>query len=272
MASKNRTIGICIAGATGNVGRCLVPAVQAAEDLELVSAVSRSAAGSDLGEALGGRPMGMQVEATVDAALVAGVDVLIDYTHPTAICDHINTAIERGISVVVGTSGLQPEDYSVIEAAAKAKKVGIVTGNFSIAAALMQHLALLAAPHMPQWEVIEYNHASKPDAPSGTGTELAELLSAVHRPENTVPESAMIGRSEARGAKIDDTHVHSVRLQGYASACEVIFGMTNQRLTIRHDVEPGGTPFVFGSLFAARAVLARPGLTRGLDSLLFRSS
>jgi 4-hydroxy-tetrahydrodipicolinate reductase len=119
--------------------------------------------------------------------------------------------------------------------------------------------------------VIEYNHATKPDAPSGTGTELAEMLSGVHVPEETVPDSATIGRREARGAKVDGTRVHSVRLQGFASACEAIFGMTGQRLTIRHDVEPGGAPFVFGSLVAARAVMNRPGLTRGLDRLLFRN-
>ena len=267
--SPNRATRICIAGATGVVGRCLVSAVQAVEDMKLVSAVARSAAGRDLGEVLGGTPMNLRVDETVEAALEAGVDVLIDYTHPAAVRGHIETAIARGTSVVVGTSGLRPEDYPPIKAAAEAAGVGIATGNFAITAALMQHLALMAAPHMPQWEVIEYNQPFKPDAPSGTGTELAEMLSAVHAPEETVPESATIGPREARGAVVDGTRVHSVRLHGFASACEVILGMPGQRLTIRHDVEPGGEAFVFGSLFAARAVLTRPGLTRGLDALLF---
>lgn len=270
--SENRAIRVCVAGATGNVGRCLVPAVRAAEDMKLVSVVARSVAGSDLGEVLGGMPMGLCVDETVDAALETGVDVLIDYTHPAAVRGNIEAAIVRGISVVVGTSGLRPEDYPPIEAAAEAAGVGIATGNFAITAALMQHLALMAAPHMPQWEVIEYNQAAKPDAPSGTGTELAEMLSAVHAPKETVPESATIGLREARGAVVDDTRVHSIRLDGFASACEVILGMPGQRLTIRHDVERGGEPFVFGSLFAARAVLTRPGLTRGLDTLLFRNN
>ena len=93
--SPNRATRICIAGATGVVGRCLVSAVQAVEDMKLVSAVARSAAGRDLGEVLGGTPMNLRVDETVDAALEAGVDVLIDYTHPAAVRGHIETAIAR---------------------------------------------------------------------------------------------------------------------------------------------------------------------------------
>ena len=77
MASTER-IRVCIAGATGQVGRCLVPAVVAAEDLELVSAVARRAAGRDLGEALGGNPLGLTIMADLAPALDVGVDVLID--------------------------------------------------------------------------------------------------------------------------------------------------------------------------------------------------
>lgn len=238
----------------------------------LAAAVGRSAAGRDAGKALGLAPAGVVIGASVEAALDAGVDVLIDYTHPTAIRGHIDAAIARGVSVVVGTSGLRHADYPRIEAAAKAANVGIVTGNFALTAALMQHLARIAARHLPQWEVVEYNNSLKPDAPSATGTELAEMLSAVHPPEVDVPDSAFIGEPEARGANVLGTRVHSLRLRGIASACEAIFGMTGQRLTIRHDAEEGGEPFVEGSLIAARAARSRPGLTRGLDSILFESS
>lgn len=268
MASTER-IRVCIAGATGQVGRCLVPAVVAAEDLDLVSAVARSAAGRDLGEALGGKPLGLIVMADLAPALDVGVDVLIDYTHAAAVQDHVLTAIKKGVSVVVGSSGLreyQPE----VATAAEVAGVGVVTGNFALTAALMQHLALIAARHLPSWEVLEYNQAAKPDMPSATASELAELLSAVHRPEPAVAESADgIGPREARGVDIDGTRVHSVRLPGYNGTCEVIFALPGERLIVRHDSIDPGEPFVSGSLFAAREIVKRTGLVQGLDALLF---
>ena len=246
-----------------------MPAVLAAEDLVLVSAVARSAAGRDLGEALGGEPQGLKIMADLGPALDVGVDVLIDYTHAAAVREHVLTAVKKGIPVVVGSSGLreyQPE----VAAAAEAAGVGVATGNFALTAALMQHLALIAARHLPRWEVLEYNQATKPDMPSATASELAELLSAVHRPEPVVAESAEgIGPREARGVDIEGTRVHSVRLPGYNGSCEVIFALPGERLTIRHDSIDPGEPFVTGTLFAAREIVKRTGLVQGLDALLF---
>ena len=80
----SRSLSVCIAGATGWTGRALVPAVLAAPDLTLASAVSRSAAGRDLGEALGGAALSVPVYGAVAEAL-DGIDVLVDYTHATAV-------------------------------------------------------------------------------------------------------------------------------------------------------------------------------------------
>lgn len=265
-------ISICLAGATGQIGRRLVPAIVEAADMKLVSAVARQAAGRDLGEAIGGAPLGIAVQADVNEALAgAPVDVLIDYTHPTAVRGHVLAALARGVAVVVGTSGLKAADYGEIDAAATAAGVGVATGNFSLTAALLQHLAKIAARHVPQWEIVEYNKAAKPDVPSGTGGELAEMLGAIRRPQPAAADTDPIGpHDEARGADIAGTRVHSVRLEGFASACEVIFGMPGERLSLRHDCAESAEPFVFGTLFAAREVASRPGLHRGLDSLLFR--
>ena len=167
---------MCIAGATGWTGRALVRGVLDAPDLSLRCAVSRSAAGRDLGEALGDEALGVPVYATVRGAL-DGVDVLIDYTSVTAVKDNTLAAIEAGVSVVVGTSGLTAADFDDIDAAARERSVGVVaSGNFSLTAAMCQAAALLAARHLPQWEVIDYASAGKPDVPSGTARELAERL------------------------------------------------------------------------------------------------
>jgi 4-hydroxy-tetrahydrodipicolinate reductase len=265
-------LSTCIAGATGWAGRALVRGVLDAPDLVLGSAVSRSAAGRDLGEALGGDALGVPVYASAHEAL-EGVDVLIDYTSATAVKDHALAAIDAGVAVVIGTSGLTAADFDEIDAAARGRSVGVVaSGNFSLTAAMCSAAALLAARHLPHWEVIDYASASKPDVPSGTARELAERLGEVRRPQLGYPIEDLHGPQEARGASVDGTQVHSVRLPSFVVSTEVVFGMTDERLTIRHDA--GGTPepYVAGTLIAARRAPQLVGLTRGLDTFLLEMS
>jgi 4-hydroxy-tetrahydrodipicolinate reductase len=261
-------ISVCIAGATGWTGRALVAAVLDAPDLTLRSAVSRPAAGRDLGEALGGEPLGVAVFESAGDAL-EGVDVLIDYTSVTAVMAHALAAIDAGVAVVIGTSGLTADDYADIDRAARERSVGVVAaGNFSLTAAMCQAGALLAARHLPQWEVIDYAGATKPDVPSGTARELAERLGEVREPALGHPIEELHGPQEARGATIAGTQVHCVRVPSFVVSTEVVFGLPDERLTLRHDA--GGTPepYVAGTLLAARRALELVGLTRGLDRLL----
>src|ERR687888_2430991 len=196
---------VCVAGATGWMGRAIVRGVLDAPDLTLGSAVSRSAAGSDLGVALGTGPLGVPVYASVGVAL-DGIDVLVDYTSATAVKDNVLAAIGAGVAVVVGSSGLTAEDFTEIDAAARERRVGVVAaGNFSLTAALCQAAALLAARHLPAWEVIDYASATKPDVPSGTARELAERLAQVREPAVGHPIEDLTGPREARGATIGGT-------------------------------------------------------------------
>jgi 4-hydroxy-tetrahydrodipicolinate reductase len=200
---------------------------------------------------------------------VSGVDVLVDYTSPAAVKGNVLAAIEAGAGVVVGSSGLTAEDLSEIDAAARERSVGVVaSGNFSVTAAMCQAAALLAARHLPQWEIIDYGSSAKPDVPSGTARELAERLAEVREPELGVPVEDLHGPQEARGATIDGTQVHSVRLPSFVVSTEVVFAAPDERLSIRPDA--GGTPepYVEGTLLAVRRVPELVGLTRGLDTLL----
>jgi 4-hydroxy-tetrahydrodipicolinate reductase len=111
--------------------------------------------------------------------------------------------IAAGAAVVVGSSGLTADDFAEIDAAARERPVGVVAaGNFSLTAAMCQAGALLAARHLPQWEVVDYASATKPDVPSGTARELAERLAEVHRPELGYPIDDLVGPREARGATV----------------------------------------------------------------------
>jgi 4-hydroxy-tetrahydrodipicolinate reductase len=253
---------VCIAGATGWTGRALVPAVVDAPDLELRACVARSSAGGEL--------EGAPIYASVPEAL-DGVDVLIDYTAVDVVKANVLAAIEAGVAAVVGTSGMTAEDYAEIDAAARERSVGVVaSGNFSLTAAMLSAGALLAARHIPSWEVIDYAGAGKPDVPSGTARELAERLSAVRRPEVGHPIDALHGPREARGASVDGTQVHSMRLPSFVVSTEVVFGLPDERLTIRHDAGGTPAPYVAGTLLAARAAPELSGLTRGLDALLLQ--
>ena len=95
---------VCVAGATGWTGRAVAEAILEADELELRSAVSRSAAGQDLGHAWGGQPNEVPVFERVSEAL-DGVRVLVDYTSAKSVRGNTLAAIEAGVSVVVGSSG-----------------------------------------------------------------------------------------------------------------------------------------------------------------------
>jgi 4-hydroxy-tetrahydrodipicolinate reductase len=248
-------IRVCVAGATGWTGSAVAEAVERAGDLELVAGVARSdpAFHSSVGEALDAVP----------------ADVLVDFTHANAVRGNVLAAIERGVAVVVGSSGLDAADYEEIDAAARARGVGVVSaGNFSITAAVLLRAATDAARHLDAWEVVDYASATKPDAPSGTARELAERLGGIRPPAAPVPVDEVLGAPEARGADVAATRVHSVRLPSFVVSTEIVFAAAGERLSIRHDAGETPAPYVAGTLLAIRAVGGRVGLTRGLDRLL----
>jgi len=122
------------------------------------------------------------IVASPQEALAVPTDVLIDYTGPEVVKGHILAALDRGVRVVVGTSGLTASDYSDIEQRARERQLGVIAaGNFSITAPLAKHFALIAACYLPSWEIIDYASAAKIDAPGGTTRELAEELATVSR-------------------------------------------------------------------------------------------
>lgn len=253
--SAPEPIRVCIAGITGWTGSAVAAAVREAHDLELVAGVARSdpESYSSVAEALDAVP----------------ADVLVDYTHASAVKGNVMAAIDRSVNVVVGSSGLSVADYAEIDSAAAARGVGVVAaGNFSITAAVLLRAATEAARHLDSWEVIDFASAGKPDAPSGTAREVAERLAEVRRPSLQIAVDDVIGPREARGASVAGSRVHSVRLPSFVVSTEVVFAAPGERLTLRHDAGETPAPYVAGTLLAVRSVVGRTGLTRGIDRLL----
>jgi 4-hydroxy-tetrahydrodipicolinate reductase len=261
-----RRLRVCIAGASGWVGRPLCAAVAAASDLELAGAVSRATAGRRLRDVVPEAASDLTLSASVPEALAVPTDVLVDYTSPEAVRDNALSAIAKRVHVVIGTSGLTDHGFAAIDAAARAAGVGVTAvGNFSVAAILLQRFAVEAARHMPAWEIVDYASAAKPDAPSGTARELAARLGAVRRPAMARPVEDTVGPRESRGATLHGVQVHSLRLPGYVISLEALFGDGDQRLSIRYDAGPSPEAYIAGTLRAVRNVGRHVGLVRGLE-------
>ena len=195
-------IRICVAGAAGWAGSALSRGIFEAPDLELIAAISRSHAGKILGDVLDINGLAAPVFGTVTEALKTSPDVFVEYTKPDVAKFHILSALRDGAHVVVGTSGLGDDDYREIDDVAKEAGRGVLAvGNFALTAVLLQKFAEIAAKYIPHWEIIDYAHSDKKDAPSGTARQLANRLFEVRESQLDVPLNEMQGPVESRGVR-----------------------------------------------------------------------
>jgi 4-hydroxy-tetrahydrodipicolinate reductase len=260
---------ICIAGATGWAGSALSKGIFEAVDMELVSAVSRRYAGKTLEEGIGIEGLTTPIWGTVEEALKTSPDVFVEYTKQDVAKFHVLSALKSGSHVVIGTSGLSSEEYDEIQAVATAVNRGVLAvGNFALTVVLLQKFAEMAARYIPDWEIIDYADSGKKDAPSGTARELANRLSRIREAKLDVPLDKINGLKESRGARLQGTQVHAVRLPGYVISLDAIFGMPGQKLILRHESGSSAEPYVSGALLAIREVGKLVGVHRGLDSVM----
>ncbi len=262
-------IRVTLAGATGWAGSALAQGIAREEDLALVAAVSRKSSGENLGTALGDSNISCPIVASVPEALKTPSDVFFEYTKPDVAKQNILAAIAGGRHVVIGTSGLTTDDYAAIDEQAKTAGRGVLAvGNFALTVVLLQKFAEIAARYIDHWEIIDYAHDDKIDAPSGTTRELAHRLSRIKQPKMSVSLDKIRGEPTTRGATVSGSQIHSLRLPGYVIGAEIIFGMTDQKLIMKHEAGSSAEPYVAGALLAIRKVSTFVGLRRGLDSVM----
>jgi len=209
------------------------------------------------------------VYATTQEALAQPCDMFFEFTKPDVAKSNVLAALQQGVHVVIGTSGLSDTDYAEIETVAEQRQLGVLAvGNFALTVVLLQKFSEIAARYISQWEIIDYANDGKKDAPSGTALELAYRLSNIRPSEPTIPLEQTLGIVETRGARVTGSQIHSIRLPGYTISAEIIFGMPDQKLTIRHDAGSSAQPYVDGALLAIQKVNTFVGLRRGLDHVL----
>lgn len=246
-------IKVAVLGAKGRMGAETVKTVKAQSDLTLVAEL-------DLGDSL-------------DA--IKGADVVVDFTHPDSVMKNVEFAISNGVNVVVGTTGFNDEKLAQVKSwLAQNPKVGaLIAPNFGLGAVLMMQFAAEAAKHFESVEIIELHHPNKADAPSGTAARTAELITEARKSAQrpAMPDATAHTLPGARGAKVGDVPIHSVRLRGLVAHQEVVLGDQGETLTIRHD-SIDRTGFMPGVLLGIRNVGSHPGLTFGLEHFLFKAN
>ena len=245
------SIKVAVLGAKGRMGSESVKAITAASDLDLVATL-------DLGDSL-------------EDLKSSKAEVVLDFTNPESVMKYIEFAINNGINVVVGTSGFTIARVEEVKSLlARNPKVGVVIApNFGLGAVLMMQFAAKAATYFETVEIIELHHPDKIDAPSGTALRTAELIgeSRAKARRSPMPDKTSIQIPGARGARVSDIPIHSLRLRGLVAHQEVILGDQGETLSIRHDsIDRSG--FMPGVLLAIRAVKSRVGLTFGLENLM----
>jgi 4-hydroxy-tetrahydrodipicolinate reductase len=233
------------------MGRVACTAVSGAPDMELVAGFARRFAGEPIAQHVEGLTPGGLLYDDLASFFAQKPDVVVDFTVYPVSHQVAGKAIEAGVSVVVGATGWPQSDViSFRDAVARTRLGAMIVPNFAIGAVLLMRLAEIAAPHFRGVEIIEMHHDQKKDKPSGTARLMADRIEAAAPNQKQVP-------------------IHSVRLPGLVAHHSVLFGTTGQTLELRHD-SLSRESFADGILLAIREVRNHPGLTIGLDSVLFQ--
>jgi len=244
-------IRVGVLGARGRMGAEVVKAVLNSSDLELVAEL-------DLGDSL-------------DQLISSKAQVVVDFTTPDSVMKNLEFLIQNDIHAVVGTTGFDSARIdSLSKELSKHPQVGLlIAPNFAIGAVLMMEFAEKAARYFDSAEIIEMHHPAKVDAPSGTAARTAELMTQARKDSKMapMPDATTQSLDGARGSKVGDIQIHSIRAQGLVAHQEVLLGGVGETLTIRHDsLDRAG--FMPGVLLGVRSVINHPGLTHGLDKFM----
>jgi 4-hydroxy-tetrahydrodipicolinate reductase len=245
--------GLVVTGASGRMGQTLIRLAQASDKLRLVGCIERAGhpwIGRDVGEAMGGSPLGVKV---TDDALeaFAKAQAVVDFTAPAATVEFAALAAQARAVHVIGTTGLEPQHLAKIEAASRHATI-IRAGNMSLGVNLLTRLTQKVAEALDaDWdiEIVEAHHRMKVDAPSGTALMLGAAAAAGRGV--SLDNSKVSGRDGITGARHKGTIGFSaIRGGDIVGEHDVIFAGEGERIVLRH-LATDRSIFARGALKAA---------------------
>ena len=239
------TTQVALVGGTGSLGRIIHQVIDQLDGFQV-----RSVLGS-----------------TSDLAEIEGADLVVDASTPAVSIDVVRAAIERGINVLVGTSGWSQERIALVRPLVDAAGTGAVfIPNFSLGSALGSALAAAAAPFFPSAEIIEAHHDRKLDSPRGTAVRTAELMVAAREAQG--PFQAPHVDQRARGQQVAGVPVHSLRRPGVIAKQEAILSGPGESLAIVHDTVDPAAAYAPGIRLAVPFARDARGVVVGLENLV----
>jgi len=260
---------VVVFGICGKMGRIISRELLKENDISIIGGFDKENVGKDIGEVLGIKNTGYKIYNAYEKIKKLRPDIIVDFTSAEIVINTINWAIDNGISIVVGTTGIKKDELIEIEKKAlQSNSKVLIAPNFSIGAVIMMKISKMISRYFDNCEIIELHHDQKKDAPSGTSISTAEQIA---KEKEFNKERLKTGENEtisgSRGAFSSGVHIHSIRLPGLLAHQEVIFGTKGQTLSIRHD-SLDRTSFYPGVILAIRNIDKLPNYTFGLDKLI----
>lgn len=236
---------VVLVGGTGKLGTIIGQVIDDLEGFEVVRVLTSS---SDLSE-------------------LDGADLVVDASTPQVSVDVVRAAVERGINVLVGTSGWSTERIALVRPLVEAAQTGAVfIPNFSLGSVLGSALAAAAAPFFASVEIVEAHRDTKVDSPSGTAVRTAELITAARF--EVGPVSAPHADQRARGQQVATVPIHSLRRPGIVARQDVILSGPGESLTITHDTVDSAQAYAPGIRVAVPYAAQARGVVVGLENMI----
>ncbi|WP_102191890.1 4-hydroxy-tetrahydrodipicolinate reductase [Microbacterium aurantiacum] len=239
------TTQVALVGGTGKLGTIIHGVIDELEGFEVARVLTSSSAMSELD----------------------GADLVVDASTPQVSIDIVRAAVERGINVLVATSGWSAERIALIRPLVDAAGTGAVfIPNFSLGSVLGSALAAAAAPFFDSAEIVEAHRETKIDSPSGTAVRTAELIAAARAEQG--PVSAPHADQRARGQQVGTVPIHSLRRPGVVAKQDVILAGPGESLTFTHDTVDPALAYAPGIRLAIPFALNVTGVVVGLENMI----
>ncbi len=249
-------IKVVICGASGRMGQTLGRMVHEAPDMELVGGINLKPStffGAEIVEAK-----------DADALLKrTGADVVIDFTVASAVVENVRVAAQNNCALIVGTTGISPDQRAEMEKAILNHVPAVITTNFSIGVAIFQQLVRESARLLKDYdiEVIEAHHRNKLDAPSGTAKTLIEIIEG-----EAGSREKLYGR-EGMKKRENEIGVHVIRGGDIVGDHKVMYSKNFETIELSHRAYDRSV-FASGAVQAARWVVGKKPGIYGMSDVL----